>query len=197
MAIVIDKDKKRTDIALSCKELIIKEGIGSLSVAKLAKEANIGKGTFYEYFSNKDELVFELVNVLMREHNLNKETKLNACSSARDKVKLFYDFFYNDNDMELRTLYVEFLAISLISPSEEMKEFKSECFNFYYSWIEEIITSAINRGELKSVAKDLIRGMYAMGEGMFIESLTTKGIVKLEQDLNKCVDDIFDLVEIK
>jgi len=196
MAIVVDKDRKREKIALSCKELILKEGINSISVASLAKEAGIGKGTFYEYFESKDALIFELVNILMQEHNLKKKQKLNSCNSTREKIKEFYSFFYNKDDCELRSLYKEFLSIALISQDEKMIEFKSECFNFYFNWINTLIEDAIKSGELLSVAKDLIKGMYALGEGMFIQSVTTKDIVNLEQDLNKCVDDIFDLIEI-
>ena len=196
MAIVVDKDKKREDIALSCKELILQEGIDKISVTKLAKVANIGKGTFYEYFKNKDELIFELVNILMKEHNKKKETKLKECKSARGKIKIFYEFFYAQEDIELRALYKEFLSISLIKPSKKMVEFKSECFYFYYKWIEEIIDRAIKKGELKPIAKRLIRGMYAMGEGMFIEYMTTNIVSDLKYEINSCVDDIFNLIEV-
>ncbi|HHD75009.1 MAG TPA: TetR/AcrR family transcriptional regulator [Nitratifractor sp.] len=69
LAIVVDKEQKRRDIALACKDVIIKSGVQEPTIATLAKSAGIGKGTFYEYFKSKDELLFELVHILMEEHN--------------------------------------------------------------------------------------------------------------------------------
>ena len=58
MAIIVDKDKKRTQIALACKNLVIANGIKDITITKIAKEAGIAKGSFYDYFENKEDLVF-------------------------------------------------------------------------------------------------------------------------------------------
>ncbi|WP_434658776.1 TetR/AcrR family transcriptional regulator [Sulfurimonas sp. NW9] len=72
LAIIVDKEQKKKDIALGTKALILKDGINNITIAQIAKAANIGKGTVYEYFKNKDEVVFELVEILMQEHNERK-----------------------------------------------------------------------------------------------------------------------------
>ena len=197
MAIIVDKAQKKRDIALACKELLIDSSINTLTVSQIAKTAGIGKGTFYEYFKNKEELIFELVNLLMHTHNEKKAEKLASVASTREKIKVFYEFFYSDDASELRTLYKEFIAISLLAPKDEMIAFQTECFNFYYQWVEKIIDEGIARDEILPVAKDLIKGMYTMGEGMFIASLATEGIIDLEADINRYVDEIFELVEKK
>lgn len=51
-------------IALSCKDLLLENGIKNITVSGIAGVAGIGKGTIYEYFSNKDEIVFEILNIL-------------------------------------------------------------------------------------------------------------------------------------
>ena len=58
MAIKVDKDKKRRDIAIACTELLLEKGIKNLTITEIAKTAGIGKGTVYDYFSNKEEIVF-------------------------------------------------------------------------------------------------------------------------------------------
>lgn len=197
MPISVDKEKKRRDIALSCKELIVNEPIDTISIAKLAKVASIGKGTFYEYFKDKDDLIFELVNILMQKQNSELEENLKYCKDTREKVKLFSSFFYEEDSFELRELYKEFKAVSLVSATDDVIEFNSRCFNFYSEWIGTIIDEAIESKELKEVARRLILVVYTMSEGMFIQSVTTKDIIDLRVDLNRAIDDIFDLVEIK
>ncbi len=73
MAIIVDKEQKKKDIALSIRELLLNNGINNITISQIAKNASIGKGTIYEYFSNKNEIVFELVEILMQEHNEKKK----------------------------------------------------------------------------------------------------------------------------
>ncbi len=195
MPIVVDKEQKRREIALACKDLLVQKSIQELTVSEIAQTAGIGKGTFYEYFKDKEELVFELVNLLMQAHNARKEAKLAEAKSTREKIKLFYSFFYDEDAADLRALYREFIAYSLLAPKAEMIAFQTECFRFYYRWVEQIIDEGIAKGELLPVAKELIKGMYTMGEGMFVASLATDGVIALKEDLNAFVDHIFDLVE--
>jgi AcrR family transcriptional regulator len=51
---------KREDILMSTLDLIIEEGLQSVTFAKIFKKANVGSGTVYNYFQNKEELVNEL-----------------------------------------------------------------------------------------------------------------------------------------
>ena len=195
MPIVVDKEQKRKEIALACKALLVHKSIQEVTVSEIAKTAGIGKGTFYEYFKDKEELVFELVNLLMRAHNALKEAKLAEAQSTREKIKVFYTFFYSEESADLRALYREFIAYSLLAPKKEFVAFQTECFHFYYRWVERIIDEGIAKGELLPVAKELIKGMYMTGQGMFVASLATEGVISLQEDINRFVDHIFDLVE--
>ncbi|WP_246772640.1 TetR/AcrR family transcriptional regulator, partial [Paenibacillus polymyxa] len=51
---------KREDIMVATLDLIIEEGIQSVTFPKIFKRANVGSSTFYNYFNNKEELVSEL-----------------------------------------------------------------------------------------------------------------------------------------
>ncbi len=48
---------KRDDILTATLDLISEEGLQSLTFSKLFRRANVGSGTVYHYFSNKEELV--------------------------------------------------------------------------------------------------------------------------------------------
>lgn len=65
------KEQKILDAAIE----IIGDGVsevGSLKVADIAKRAGIGKGTIYEYFSSKDEIICEAICYHIRA-NLERE----------------------------------------------------------------------------------------------------------------------------
>jgi AcrR family transcriptional regulator len=195
LAIIVDKEQKKKDIALATKALILSEGINNITISQIAKAAGIGKGTVYEYFKNKDEIVFELVEILMQEHNKQKEAELSKLTSTREKVKSFFSFFYVDADKELREIYKQFTAIALSSTNEDMLNFQTECYILYENWMESIIQEGIQNKELKPEAKDLIMGIFAFAQGVFIMSVTTNAIKDLQQKIDTQIDMLFDLME--
>jgi len=53
----IDKDLKRRDIARAAMEVFSQRGFDNTSMSLVAAAAGIGKGTIYEYFDSKDEMI--------------------------------------------------------------------------------------------------------------------------------------------
>ncbi|MBN2825115.1 MAG: TetR/AcrR family transcriptional regulator, partial [Campylobacterales bacterium] len=113
MAIIVDKEQKRRDIALACEDLFIQKGIKNLTISQIATKAGVGKGTIYDYFANKEDIVFEIVNILMAQYNATKEQRINEAKSSKAKITIFYDFFYNPDKADLRKIFKEFVSISL------------------------------------------------------------------------------------
>ncbi len=197
MAIIVDKEQKRKDIALATKKLIFEKGIDNITISQIAKVAKIGKGTVYEYFKNKDEIIFKLVEILMEKHNEQKKVQLAKCTTTREKVKNFFSFFYLKEDEELREIYKQFTAIALNNSNEDMIDFQTECYTLYEKWIEEIIQEGIEKKELKLKAKELIMGIFAYAHGIFILSVTTRAVADLQQKIDDQIDFLFNFMEEK
>lgn len=197
MAIIIDKEQKKRDIALACKDLFVKNIISTVTISQIAKTAGIGKGTVYEYFKNKEEIVFELVTFLMQEHNRTKEDKISRAGSTREKIKIFYEFYYSEESSDLRALYKDFVSISLAAPREELLDFQTKCFEYYFGWTEKLISEGVDNGEIREEGIKLAKGLFVIGDGMFIASLATNVMPDLEQEINSYIDTIFNLIEIK
>lgn len=196
MAIVVDKEKKRRDIAIACKDLIFQNGITNLTVSQVTNQAKIGKGTLYSYFKNKEEIVFEIVNLLMIEHNEKLIQKLKTLTSTKDKLKQFATFFYSDEDIELRELYKEFISIFLMNQRNYISEFKIRCFNNYYGLFYNIVNEAVEKGELKREALALCQGMLLTAEGLFISKLMRNDIDDLKYEIDNYFDVILSLLTI-
>ena len=56
------RSNAREKILAAAAELIRKEGIGSIAIRKVCDEAGISLGSFYYYFSSKDELLMALIS---------------------------------------------------------------------------------------------------------------------------------------
>ena len=194
MAKIVNKEEKRKQIALACKDLFLEKGL-NVSVSELAKVANIGKGTIYQYFTNKEDIIFEIVNILLITHNEKKLKEINSVNNTKDKIKMFFKFYYDEEEIELRRLYKKFISISLTNSSKEMIEFNTKCENEYFEWFENILKEGIENNEIKKSSLNLSRGLFAMGLGCFIVSEVTHSIDDLEQELNSTIDYIWDLIK--
>lgn len=195
MAIIVDKELKKRTIALACKELIISNGINNLTVSEVAKAAGVGKGTIYEYFSNKDEIVFELVTILMQEHSQKLENTLQKKPNTKEKIKEFARFYYAQEERDLRTIYKEFIAISLVSPKREMVAFHAQCTQSYFEWFSAIIQEGVEKNELKAEALLLAKGIFVVGDGMFVQNSVIGREADIQNDINTFIDTLFQMME--
>ncbi len=197
MAIIVDKVKKRKDIALACKDLFVQNGIKNLTISQIAKTAGIGKGSLYDYFKNKEDIVFKIVDILMEEHNITKEKKISKAKTTKDKIKIFFQFYYDKEDRDLRQLYKEFVSISLVTPEIVMMEKNTQNFDKYYNWFEDIIKDGIKNKEIKDISLRLAKGLFVLGDGMFITSSVTNSIDNVQINIDEYIDALFELIEVK
>jgi len=197
MAIIVDKEQKRKDIALACKELFIREGIAKITISQIAAQAGVGKGTIYDYFANKEDIVFAILDILMSENNAYKEAKIKEANSTKEKIKVFFEFFYDPAKADIREIFKEFISISLSNPSLDMQNFFQKGFERYYSWFRAILQEGIDKGEINPVAIDLSRGFFALGEGLFITNLGINRMEYTEEEINLHIETIFKLIEVQ
>jgi AcrR family transcriptional regulator len=197
MAIIVDKVQKKRDIALACKNLFVQNSLKDLTISKIASNAGISKGSVYDYFENKEDIVFELLTIMMQEYDIKKIDKLQNAKTTKEKVKVFAEFFYADETQDLREIYKDFISINLITPNENMKEFQTACANKYFTWMCDIIQEGIDNKELLPESLHIAKGLFALGEGMFIAKNTTNTIDDLQKELNLNIETIFTLIEVK
>lgn len=197
MAIIVDKVKKRMDIALSCVDLLLDKGIKKLTVAEVAKTAGVAKGSIYDYFENKEDIVFEIIRSFILTYQQTINEKMDHTLSTREKVFLLFDFLLNENgDFDKQhNIYKEYIGINLSTDNEKMVEFNKECSDFFTTIKRKIIEEGIAKGEIKEESRELIDGFLALEKGyLFIQWSQKKDI---KQDLKKVLNTLFDLIEIQ
>ncbi len=193
MAKIVDKNSKRKEIAIKCKKLLLEKGM-RVTISELAKSAGIGKGTIYEYFKNKEDIVFEILNLLIDEFNKELLNKLKKTNTSFEKLLVFFEFFYKDY-FELQKIYKEFLAITLTSSNKEMKDYATKSKSYYYEILENILNEGIKNKELKKKAVKYKKVIYNMCEGLFIESEVTNLIKNREKEVKKNIELIYKLLK--
>lgn len=198
MAIIVDKDKKRRDIAIACTDLLLEKGLKKLTVSEIAKTAGIGKGTVYEYFPSKEAVVFEIIRNVIKEHQQDLIARSNNNTSCRQKVLYLFDFSlcqYKDYSKHL-DVYKEYVSVTLAENNmEDMNDFNRECSSFFKQILTDIIQDGIDKGELVPESVNLIGGLMAADKGLLLKSWSENSDNKPE--LISFIDTLFNLIEIK
>jgi len=196
VAIIVDKEKKRNDIACACKDILLEHGIKNLTVSQIAKTANIGKGTVYEYFKNKEEIVFEIMTAFITEYEKNLSEIVSEETSV--KKKLFHFLYLGFEDEESRrqlTLYREFLAISMTSGTDEMIDFNIQCRKKFADILGQILKDGIKKGELPPETEELTSAILAFALGLIVEVHTAA--LDPKDEITHFLNTLFKIIEIK
>ncbi len=195
---IVDKSQRRKEIATACYELIHDNGIRNLTVAQVAKTAGIGKGTVYEYFDNKEDIVFEIINLHIEDyHNEFLET-IKDVKTTREKIFHFFKFVIDDSEENLKQFngYKEYLSIVLAEDNDAMCAFNIECHSFFSVQLKIMIDEAILNGELIPQASAMSEGLLIFEKGLALLKMSQKDF-DAKKECELFVNNFFDLIEVK
>ena len=192
MAIIVDKEAKRRDIALSCRDLLQENGIENLTIAQIAQTAGVGKGTIYEYFENKEDIVFEIITTLIHENVQHLQKLSRSPLSTREKLFQFgYSLFDGEAGERHLKLFKDFTAVSLIRQAENMLHFSEQAHAQFRVLLEEIIHEGIENGELEERFRHAASSLGIFSSGLMIDSRLPHFDVRKE--LNAFLDLLFPI----
>ncbi|MFH1415775.1 MAG: TetR/AcrR family transcriptional regulator [Elusimicrobiota bacterium] len=157
---IVDREEKKKEIALIALNLFAEKGFDGTSISDIANEAGIAKGSVYDYFKSKDQLIFHALKVWLV---MIEQVAAKRAETVTDPEKLFkmtlvgwMDEFLNDKRM-VRLSNAIFQLLMSDKVDDKLKK------DFY----EGTITPG--RDFLMKIFKDGVK------KGVFKESLLKEG----------------------
>jgi AcrR family transcriptional regulator len=190
---VVDVEKKREEIARKSVDLVLKKGFANITVSQVASYANISKGGIYNYFSSKEDIIYEIVKSEYRCYDKEVEEKIKRVSTIKEKVLALFRLCISEDkkNIKRRKLYREFVSICLNQPKCEMVDFKKSIKIKYIKWLKDILKSGEESGVLKKDSEKFSQGLFVMAEGVILLSNYNSQI------LTSFIDELFKYIEIK
>ena len=172
------RGEKRPLILRAATEVFAEQGFNSVTVAAIADRAGIGKGTVYEYFSSKDELlfaVFEWMNegIFDRIHGL---IEVGGTNLDRLRGLLGLGAQITREQMEMQAVVLDFWSASRGTKLEE--RYNQAClttFRAYRRLVADVIREGQTAGEIRSivdpeaVAAMVVAAMDGLGVQIFFD----------------------------
>lgn len=144
------KDKRQLIIE-SAFELFFKKGYTNTKIIEIADLANIGKGTFYEYFKSKESLLKELLNLRFEAEKENLNLISIAEISPSEKIKQFFQIEIKsmENHGPKSNVLAQEMMSSSLNCSYEIKIFMHDMFMYKYNFIIKVIKEGIENKEFR------------------------------------------------
>ena len=194
---IVNKLQKRQDIALCSTQLFCDKGFHNLTVSEVAKNANVAKGSIYEYFDNKEDIVFAIIEYAQDIYDNEVLYNVDTSNSIQEKILYLFDLCISTtpDGIQRRKIYKEFISICLTEPSPKMIQFQNDIKIKYISWLKNILIEGINNKQLKPNALEFADGLFAMAEGVLLFSHFDN---YHEKDiLESYINSLFKLITIK
>lgn len=132
-------------IIATAKEMFLKLGFKSITMDDIAGEMCISKKTIYKYFSNKELLIEESVQVLHTDVN----NMINEISSK--------DFNAIQENFEIRRMFDEMFKSTDTSPVYQLKKHYPEVYHKVHDYQIEMCQNCFRRNILKGIEQGYYR----------------------------------------
>jgi len=111
---IVDRQKKREKILRAALKVFSDRGMTDFKMIDIARAAGIGKGTIYEYFSSKDDIITGCFDIFM--HDFGEMTSdLGEKSNPKEKIINFFrlSFQYFSEHQEAMGVMFDFWAAAV------------------------------------------------------------------------------------
>ena len=185
------RQSTKSRIVKAAWNLFYKNGYDHTTVEDIIAASKTSKGTFYHYFKGKEALLNSL-SYLFDEKYEELAAVIDPNLSAYDKLLfLNHELFYMiETSVDIKLL--AFLYSSQLITKD--KKSLSDGKRFYFTWVTEIPSDGLKRGEFKntSFAEELMN-IYAMYErAMLYDWSLFKGKYSLSEYSDRLLPHVLD-----
>jgi TetR/AcrR family fatty acid metabolism transcriptional regulator len=151
---VVDKKEKKDQIIDAAIREFARKGFSKTTINDIANAAGIGKGTVYEYFSNKEEIVHETFRFFMHSMEPDFQEILISGVPAKEKLENVlngFSHFISSEYRELMELMFEFWSEGIKDKGSKGVMF-DEMIKFYHVYREifaDIIIEGMGDGSFR------------------------------------------------
>ncbi len=198
MARVIDKDERRLMIVHAAIGVFMESSVQKTTMQQIAKAADVSKGSLYEYFKNKDELivaVFEACNVEMG--TLIKSAiadEQNPLEQLRISIETVAKAASGTSDNQLKMTFELWTEVMQTEESTDaaIQSFRSNYASFH-TFIKYCLTNAKSEKLIKDInVEEGARTVMAIIDGIFYHSVGLGVQDELYPRLTKAVQTFVD-----
>lgn len=190
-------DERTSQIITAAEDVFTKKGFAEARMDDIAEETGLSKGTLYNYFKSKDDLIIAILDrIFQREFKAFDEMDLSKMSST-DIINRFVDTIAKDIKLMLRLMPIAYEFLALAFRNKTVQKALKVYVNRYMNILVPIIENGIASGEFKEVdPKEVAIAMGAVLEGTILIWVYDKSLVDPEVNIRSGMKLLLEGVKV-
>jgi len=197
-AIIVDKKEKQKNIVRSAMKIFSQKGFDRTTVFDITREAGIGKGTFYEYFESKDEVIHLVFESFMQELVPDFQQIVRRSIPASEKIRLMIksisQLTESKEQQDFVSLMFDIWAEGIRSqPHRKSIELKMKQFyKDYREPVVKVLEQGIQSGEFRSDIKMEVEASVLVGllDGLLVQWILDRKGFPIQRALEAVVSTV-------
>ena len=194
---IVQRDEKRKEIGFVALDHFARKGFQVSSMSQIAKAAGVGKGTIYEYFDSKDELIRFSLELYVEIIEKRVGSKLATIRNPRDRLSHYVfevmETFMNDPH-SMGILLSIFQLLITDKEGADKAVLLRNMFQGARQTIAAIIVEGGDKGifrpEVLPEAETIAINMIAFLDGIWLHSLLSPEGIDLRGQVNHYLDNL-------
>jgi len=191
---IVDKTAKREEILQAALRAFAKKGFSHTKMEDVAREAGIGKGTIYEYFRSKGELLQTAYENYLQETYRQTYEIIQSARPPLEKIReiILSIIRYYSRDPAIMRVFFDFWIESIHSGREPVIDFK-KIYADYREMSRALLRQALERGEIRAnLPGNTPSVLVAVVEGTFLQWIIDPEAFDMEKMAEAIVDVVLN-----
>jgi AcrR family transcriptional regulator len=170
---IVDKEKRKREIALATLEVFAEKGYEATSMSQVAELAGIGKGTIYEYFESKEELILSTVEAWVELMGMQAEKQLEGIDDPVERLKRYVQSAMEACVSDKRVVRLLIAMIQIMLEEEKLRSHRDlirgtmqNAARFIVDTLLEGVSRGIFRPEVSDSAEKIAVNLLAYLDGI-------------------------------
>jgi TetR/AcrR family fatty acid metabolism transcriptional regulator len=159
---VVNKEEKRCQILRAALKVFARQGVGDFKMIEIARQAEVGKGTLYEYFPSKEKLIAGSFSLFVEDFARFVENRMISEDNPAEKIKKLIGATCSFYIKEKRNINLMFDLWGVAIANRRGKQALLEMEGIYtdtIKWLAGIIEDGIKQGLFNEVDTELAAAM--------------------------------------
>jgi len=199
---IVDKETKRREIYQAAMELFAQKGVHRTTIQEIAENAGIGKGTVYEYFTSKKEIMAASFQYMLEEteHYIARELQDSPREPTR-QLRAFFNGLVNyleSMPRHVTEMLLVFWAEGILehSPAEPNAGLDEMNLEEMYQQYIGLLSSILHQGKQEGVfrkdlaEKELASAMVGAMDGLMLQWIMFQEAIDIRKTTDQFLESI-------
>jgi len=188
---IVNKEQRKKEIALAALDIFAEKGFEAATINEITRFAGIGKGTIYEYFKSKDDLIFNSIKVWLELIEKKTKDQIVEINDPAQRLRTFVQasmeaFISDEHAMKLSIALMQ-ITLSETKPYIEKKVFFETLMNMS-KIIVDILQDGVSKGvfkpEVSKNAEKIAVNLLAYLDGISAYYCINKAHINLKKQID-------------